>query len=73
MDDETIVTQATANSKKQFVESPDLTDAVAHAVVGNQASHNKMVDYFFADDHIKIELVKLLGALVHENIQASVG
>ena len=65
-----IVTQATANSKKQFVESPDLSDAVTEAVIGNQASHNKMADYFFADERIKVESVKLLGTFMHENIHA---
>jgi type I restriction enzyme, R subunit len=73
MDDETIVTQATANTKKQFVESPDLDAAVTEAVLGNQASHNKMADYFFNDERIKIEFVKLLGAFMHENIHAEAG
>jgi type I restriction enzyme R subunit len=73
MDDETIVTQATANTKKQFVESPDLSDAVTEAVLGNQVSHNKMADYFFADERIKVEFVKLLGTFMHENIHADVG
>lgn len=70
MDDETVTTQASANSKKQFVESPDLSDAVTEAVLGNQTSHAKMADYFFTDDRIKIEIVKVLGELVHENLRA---
>lgn len=73
MDDDTIVTQATANTKKQSVESPDLPDAVTDAVLGNQTSHNKMVDYFFADDRVKIEFVRLLGTFVHENLHAAAG
>lgn len=73
MDDEMVVTQAAANSKKQFVESPDLSDAVTDAVLGNQESHNKMADYFFADDRLKIEFVKLLGSFVHENVRADAG
>jgi type I restriction enzyme R subunit len=73
MDDDTIVTQAAANSQKQFVESPDLSDAVTEAVLSNQVSHNKMADHFFANDHLKIELVKLLGAFMHENIRAEAG
>ena len=69
MDDETIRAQAGANTKKQFVESPDLSDAVTEAVLGNQTSHNKMADYFFTDDRVKVQLVRLLGELVHENLR----
>ncbi|WP_046469665.1 type I restriction endonuclease subunit R [Allosalinactinospora lopnorensis] len=71
MDDQTVVTQANANSKKQFVESPDLTDAVTEAVLGNQTSHTKMADHFLTDDHVKAAMVKLLGELVHENLHAN--
>ncbi|MFC7497072.1 MULTISPECIES: type I restriction endonuclease subunit R [unclassified Nocardioides] len=70
MDDDTIQTQASNNSKKQFMESPDLNDAVVEAVLGNQTSHNKMADIFFTDDKVKLALVHLLGELVHENIKA---
>lgn len=70
MDDDTIQTQATNNSKKQFMESPDLSDAVIEAVLGNQTTHNKMADIFFTDDKVKVALVHLLGELVHENIKA---
>jgi len=73
MDDDTITTQAVTNSKKQFIESPDLTDAVVDAVLGNQTSHNKMADFFFTDDRVKIALVHLLGELVHENAHAENG
>ena len=70
MDDDTIQTQAANNSKKQFMESPDLSDAVVEAVLGNQTSHNKMADIFFTDDKVKVALVHLLGELVHENLKA---
>lgn len=60
-----------ANTRKQFVESPDLSDAVTEAVLGNQTSHTKMADYFFTDDRVKVQLVKLLGELVHENLSAA--
>ena len=70
MHDGTIQTQATNNSKKQFMESPDLNDAVVEAVLGNQTSHNKMADIFFTDDKVKYALVHLLGELVHENLKA---
>jgi hypothetical protein len=41
------------------------------AVLGNQTSHHKMADYFFTDDRVKVQLVKLLGELVHENLKAA--
>jgi type I restriction enzyme R subunit len=72
MDDDIIRAQAGANTRKQFVESPDLSDAVTEAVLGNQTSHHKMADYFFTDDRVKIQLVKLLGELVHENLKLEV-
>ena len=62
MDDDIIRAQAGANARKQFVESPDLSDAVTEAVLGNQTSHHKMADYFFTDDRVKVELVKLLAS-----------
>ena len=70
IDNDTIRPQANANTKNQFIESPDLSDAVADAVLGNRTSHTKMADYFFTDDHVKVPLVRLLGELVHENIRA---
>lgn len=42
------------------------------AVHGNQTSHHKMAGYFFTDDQVKVQLVKLLGELVHENLKAEV-
>lgn len=69
-EDGTVQEQAAANGSKQFVESPDLADAVTEAVLGTQESHNKMVDKFFADDAFKTRLVKLLGELVHEDLTA---
>ena len=71
MDNDTIATQAGANSKKQFIDSPDLNEAVVEAVLGNQASHHKMADIFFTDDRIKVTLVHLLGELIHENGSAA--
>lgn len=64
-----IRTQAAANSRTQFVESPDLSDAVTDAVLGNQASHNGIVDYYFSRPEVQDELVKRLGELVHENLK----
>ncbi|MGB3731321.1 type I restriction endonuclease subunit R [Microbacterium sp.] len=62
-------TQAAANTRKQFVESPDLNDAVTDAVLSNQDTNNRIVDYYLAHPEMRGRLVQLLGALVHENVQ----
>lgn len=71
-EDDTVQEQGAANGSKQFVESPDLAEAVTEAVVGTQESHNTMVDKFFGDDAFKTKLVKLLGELVHEDLNGQV-
>lgn len=63
-------TQAAANTRKQFVESPDLSDAVTDAVLSNQDSNNRLVDYYLSRPETRAKLVQLLGALVHENVLA---
>jgi type I restriction enzyme R subunit len=70
IDNDTIRAQANANTKKQFVESPDLSDAVTDAALGHPASHTTTADNSFIDDDVKIRLVRLLGNLGHENIRA---
>ncbi|MCZ3387623.1 MAG: hypothetical protein LH645_00520 [Actinomycetia bacterium] len=59
------LTQAKVNSKQQFLDSPDLHDAVVGAVLGNQNSHNKMADFFTQGGEIQVTLVESLGELVH--------
>ncbi|MFJ2026528.1 type I restriction endonuclease subunit R [Streptomyces sp. NPDC087897] len=49
LDDPNLVKQTKANSKKQFLESPDFQAAVTEAVADNQDAHNTMADYFFTD------------------------
>jgi type I restriction enzyme R subunit len=71
IDNHRIRAQAHANTKKQFVESPDLSEAVTDAVLGNQHSHTRMTDTFFANEQTRGQLVKLLGELVHETVSAS--
>ena len=46
-----------------FIGTSLLPGDVTEAVLGNQTSHHKMADYFFTDDRVKIQLVKLLGEL----------
>ncbi|WP_327383482.1 hypothetical protein [Streptomyces sp. NBC_01207] len=47
--DVNLVKQTKANTKKQFLESPDFQAAVTEAVADNQDAHNTMADYFFTD------------------------
>lgn len=68
VEDETVTTQAKANSASQFVESPDLSDAVTSAVLRSTDAHGRMMDKFFADDAFKAQIVKLLGQLVHSDL-----
>jgi type I restriction enzyme, R subunit len=49
LDDPNLVKQTKANSKKQFLESPEFKAAVTEAVADNQDAHNTMADYFFTD------------------------
>lgn len=65
LEDPKIVTQAQANSRPQFLESPDLHFAVEHAVVYNQSSQHKMADTFTDNLTVQAQLVDLLGQLVH--------
>lgn len=71
--DTTIQEQVAANGTKQFVESPDLEDAVTEAVISSSDINNKAVDRFFGDDAFKHKLVRLLGELVHENLTGEAG
>lgn len=68
-EDPQIRTQAAANTRTQFVESPDLNDAVTDAVLGNQSTQNDIVDFFFSRPDLQGELVKRFGELVHENLR----
>lgn len=65
---DTVRSQAVANTSKQFVESPDLSDAVQGAVLDASDAHSKMTDKFFSDDVFKAKLVRLLGELVYDDV-----
>jgi type I restriction enzyme, R subunit len=68
-ENEQIRTQASANSAKQFVESPDLGDAVNDAILGNQTTNDRLVDMYFSRPDMQSKLVRHLGELVHENLR----
>jgi type I restriction enzyme R subunit len=67
LSDPQLVEQARANSRSQFLESPDLRDGVTSALLGNHTAHNKMVDLYSANDKLQVELVRGLGELLHEH------
>ena len=62
----TLVQQAKVNTKKQFLESPDLSDGILDAVSDNQGAHSKMSDVFFTDDRTRSESVRLVGVMLDE-------
>ncbi|MEJ5914497.1 type I restriction endonuclease subunit R [Pseudokineococcus sp. 1T1Z-3] len=49
LENETLRTQAEANSVTQFAESPDLKDEFLGTIADNQGVHTKLVDFFFSD------------------------
>ena len=69
MENDTLVEQASVNVESQFLESPDLSDAVTIAVLGNQDSQNRMADAFTQGGHVQSVLVDILGRLVHLEAQ----
>lgn len=70
VDDDRIRAQAAANSQTQFLESPDLSDAVTGAVLSNQDTNNRLVDHLFAREDRRAELIRLLGRLAYEELSS---
>lgn len=66
--DPVIRTQAAANTRAQFMASPDLGTAVSEAVLTNTANHGRMADLYFERAELQLELRRLLGELVHETV-----
>ncbi|AYF99563.1 type I restriction endonuclease subunit R [Protaetiibacter intestinalis] len=71
--DPLIRTQAVANTRNQFMESPDLGHAVTEAIITSHASHQRMTDLYFTRAELQVEMRKLLGELVHEAISGERG
>lgn len=66
LENEALVEQARVNSRVQFLESPDLSDAV----FANQHSHNAIADYIapgHADSH---KVIVEVGVMVHAAVAA---
>lgn len=65
LEDESLVEQALTNSRQQFLESPDLSDAVVDAVFANQESHNAIADYIASGQADAGKIIIALGAMIH--------
>gem|GEM_PF-7039913 len=66
VDDPVIRTQAAANTRAQFMASPDLGAAVNEAVLSNIDSHGRMADMYFERGAVQLEMQRMLGELVYE-------
>lgn len=60
--------QAAANSRSQFLQSPDLEDAVTRSMVGHYETQGDMVEKVFSNDGLKSQLIKLLGELAFDRL-----
>lgn len=70
LEDEDLVGQARANSRAQFLESPDLGDAVVDAVFANQHSHNAIADYIASGHADAHKVIVEVGAMIHAAVAA---
>ena len=66
LEDESLVEQALTNSRQQFLESPDLGDAVVDAVLANQESHNAIADYIASGHAYAGKIIVALGAMIQD-------
>ncbi|MCX4748146.1 type I restriction endonuclease [Kitasatospora sp. NBC_01287] len=73
LENEDLVDQAGANSRAQFLESPDLGDAVVDAVFANQNSHNAIADYIASGHADAGRIIVEIGAMIHAAIAARRG
>ncbi|MFN8073878.1 MAG: hypothetical protein U0Q15_00490 [Kineosporiaceae bacterium] len=65
LENEALVEQARVNSRVQFLESPDLSDAVVDAVFANQHSHNAIADYIASGNTNSHRLITEIGGMIH--------
>ena len=60
--------QANANSKSQFLQSPDLEHAVTVSMVGHLDTQGDMVEKSFSNEELKSRLFRLLGELAFDRL-----
>lgn len=71
LENEDLVDQAHANSRNQFLESPDLPDAVIDAVFANQHAHNAIAEYIASGHADADKVITEIGAMIHAAVLAS--
>lgn len=60
LENETLVQQAASNSKEQFANSPDLKDALVHAIMDALDAHTTMSGQALASDRVRNGLKEIL-------------
>ena len=65
--DPKVKTQAEANTESQFLESPDLLDAILNAVENNQQAHDLLAEFFYKESTDRQDLIDRIGALVRQH------
>lgn len=77
LENETLYTQAAANTSKQFAESPDLKPELLTSVADGSGAVSKITDHFFSDNpSVEGLIVALAGAYwvqVQERVKAGLG
>lgn len=63
--DRIVKAQASVNTESQFLESPNLVDAIIEAVEANQGSQNRLADFFYENSTAREELIEKIGTLIH--------
>ncbi|MCB0863729.1 MAG: type I restriction endonuclease subunit R, partial [Solirubrobacterales bacterium] len=65
--DPKVKAQAEANTESQFLESPDLLDAILKAVENNQQAHDILAEFFYKETTDRQEMIGRIGALVRQH------
>ena len=60
LENDMLVQQAASNSKEQFANSPDLKEAVMHAIMDALAAHNTMSTQALASERVREGLKDVL-------------
>ncbi|CAJ3267661.1 Uncharacterised protein [Burkholderia pseudomallei] len=75
LENETLVQQAMSNSKEQFANSPDLRDALLHAIMDALGAHNTMSTQALGSERVPEGLRDILlgPAPLYESLRARAG
>jgi type I restriction enzyme R subunit len=71
-ENEKITTQASVNSEKQFLASPDLKDTVIQAIVTSGDNFSKMTGEALGDDQKLARIIDLIGRALYQDRQPAV-